>query len=339
MEKWDDSKHLRQESWIHPETGEKWCMNVLHVLAKQDSLWHYDDKMSVEVSPQYNNQKIINLAFYTTEVDPPPRFVHVQKNSVISPAGQILITLPKGGNDTRKVTVDIFFGRSIVQARAYNNSEPNNIFFTKLDHQIRKFRSTRSIYHVIFCVDRSSSMGAHSEPSPDSTSNFKATHNNRLGAAFQACHVFMRQAEQEKVNCKYSLVQFAGQSRVVFMRENFTSAQFTNQVTPITTSIGTDYASALTCITAHLVNETEENQTVIVFLSDGEDLGNQQQLNEKLSMLMKSFVDVSLHTVHIGTKGGILLKEMAAKGNGTFTPVGESLDELLRTFELLAAKL
>jgi len=233
-----------------------------------------------------------------------------------------------------------------VQAKAYNNSEPNKIFFTKLQGQIRKFRSTQSIHHIIFCVDCSGSMSKH-DLSPES-SNFKATHNNRLGAAFQACQVFMRQAEQEKVNCKYSLVRFAAQSAtgVVFMKENVASTQFTEKVTPIRPSSGTNYAAALSCILTHLMtppergSETEENQTMIVFLSDGEDLGNRQQLDEKLSLLMKSFMDVSLHTVHIGMAGGkILLQEMAAKGNGTFTPVGESLDDLLRTFELLAAKL
>jgi len=115
--------------------------------------------------------------------------------------------------------------------------------------KLEKFRNTRSSYHVIFCVDCSASMASLS-PCPEEGSSFKATHNNRLGAAFQACQIFMRQVEQEGLDCVYSLVQFASSkyTKAVIRKEHLSTDQFSAQLAASTPANGTNYASALKCI-------------------------------------------------------------------------------------------
>jgi len=79
---------------------------------------------------------------------------------------------------------------------------------------------------------------------------------------------------------------------------------------------------------------------VIIILGDGEDEYYIDSRNRAVRKLMSNQL-ITIHTVLVGTEkaGEDVLTDLAKRGEGTFTPVGGDLTELLSTFELLAAKL
>jgi len=205
-----------------------------------------------------------------------------------------------------------------------------------LDGHIRIFKPDQE-YHVIFVVDHSPSMG-NTDPSPN-LPKFSQNHNHRLGASLQACFAFIQKIQQQEgdFKCKYSLVRFNDTTNVVFERQTLSSDSFYDKIKSNKPhGRSTKYGQSLKKV-KDLIKTND--QTIVIFLSDGEDLGEPSERESQLRALLKR-QPVVVHTVHVGTdqKGKDVLNSMARTGNGCFIPVGDSIDTLLSTFELMAAR-
>jgi len=190
---------------------------------------------------------------------------------------------------------------------------------------------------------------ANTTPSPNADSWFSKSHKNRLGAVFQACSLFLSHREKYKPWNKdeetpdlYSMIKFSSKATVVFQNKSSISEQFLfDKVSKIQPEGKTYYQFALEAILSNdLIDTTRDCMNVILFLSDGEDLGTREAINTNLNKIMDLPCAVVLHTVLLGTsqEGKKLLEYMALRGGGQFFETGEGLAELLASFELIAAR-
>jgi len=155
--------------------------------------------------------------------------------------------------------VELFFGRSIIQARAFLREDPERILYTTLSDE---FEEKAHRYHVIFCVDTSSSM-KNTKPAPLSSSPFKKSHNNRLGAVFDACQTFLEARESVKPyqtfqeydpNDKYTLITFHRTAEIIFEKISVSPTVFHQKVIPLQPAKQTDYTAPLELILKKKLN-------------------------------------------------------------------------------------
>ncbi|KAF9016568.1 hypothetical protein BDZ89DRAFT_1075488 [Hymenopellis radicata] len=180
-------------------------------------------------------------------------------------------------------------------------------------------------FHVIFVIDRSSSMGCRDRlplPNTPVTAQIQRMANNRLGAVYSALYGFWTsrraavtgQAQGAAANRRdaYSVILFDHTTSTV-LANDFTSSpeDLLNTVSRYGTGGGTDFELALDAAkTVMRQHWSTERTPVVIFLSDGECSLPDAKVQDLCRASITLGKSLSLHTVSFGT-GPEVLRRMA----------------------------
>ncbi|RUS18258.1 hypothetical protein BC937DRAFT_88981 [Endogone sp. FLAS-F59071] len=189
-----------------------------------------------------------------------------------------------------------------------------------------------SDFHIIFAIDRSSSMTLKDMRPLRNTPVYRllaGTHNNRLGAVYDAINRFLEtrlttlrnratgaSMPSPAVNDKISLVLFNHSATTIYANRDLStgSAGFITQMSQHTASGGTSFAQAMNEVTNVCIQHHDPSRVpIIIFLSDGEDSCPQDQLQQLFDTSAQIGAKPFLTTVLFGTdtSGRDVLKAMA----------------------------
>ncbi|RUS20076.1 hypothetical protein BC937DRAFT_86413 [Endogone sp. FLAS-F59071] len=189
-----------------------------------------------------------------------------------------------------------------------------------------------SDFHIIFAIDRSGSMALCDMRPLQNTPVYRllaSTHNNRLGAVYDAINRFLEtrlttlrnratgaSMPSPAVNDKISLVLFNHSATTIYANRDLLtgSAGFITQMNQHTASGGTDFAHAMNEVTNVCIQHHDPSRVpIIIFLSDGEDSCPQVELQHLFDASAQIGAKPFLTTVLFGTdtSGRNVLKAMA----------------------------
>jgi Mg-chelatase subunit ChlD len=213
-------------------------------------------------------------------------------------------------------------------------------YVTDDGHYFSCDHSKNMVNHVIFVIDRSSSMGtADCRPT---LVKFSQSHANRLGSVYDAIVRFIRTRLAAGLKDSMSVVLFDTTATTAFECQDM-AENLTDQLLQYHPSGGTTYSCGIAEAEALLsraskIQAIQRKSPTVIFLSDGENFGgsNPVQLVKGMKQVEPKLV---FHTIKFGSSSySQILKDMASAGSGTFQV---SLDEvqLSKSFEGLARSL
>jgi len=306
---------------------------VFRLLTTADHDVGYNTGIEVTLSV-LPGQKVACLMFYETS-----KVIRFTTETMqIKLAGLVKVNIPLAKAKSL-IIVKIYFGRGERVAEAFFKDSPNQIFKAKLEGvQQRTFP-----YHSIFVLDYSGSMD-QVDMCPTQRI-FKEINDNRLGAVFEATSAFIKLRLNPPLVGKQvrnviqeicSLIKFDHSATVVLNKAPISENLIAHlKFTPCG---GTSYSKALSAVHDLLVPE-ERYTPLVIFLSDGEDSGDKENVLEMVDLMLVKNPTLTLHTIHVGSSSGgkSLLEEMANRGNGQFVATGSDVGKLVETFEILGS--
>ncbi|KAI9443812.1 hypothetical protein H4582DRAFT_1039790 [Lactarius indigo] len=171
-------------------------------------------------------------------------------------------------------------------------------------------------FHVIFVIDRSSSMSNHDrQPQSDAPATYRIRKkaNNRLGAVYSALYSFWsarhaavtgtsRQQATGARRDAYSIILFDDTAKNAVVND-FTSTpdQLLDSILDKTTGSGTNFAAAIEASKAIMIdNWSTERTPVMVFLSDGESSISDKAIVDLCRSAIQHGKPLSFHAVFFG---------------------------------------
>eukprot|EP00808_Paulinella_micropora_P015181 g14014.t1 len=178
--------------------------------------------------------------------------------------------------------------------------------------------SSEGVYHWVFAIDISGSMGT-SDITPKDTKTFR---QDRLGAVCEQVWSFI--VARAAMANRYSLVAFDDTSQVVFSGEKF-SQDLGEYFCVLAPRNNTDFSKPFQEITKLLATpgikgfKDQITGTKILFLSDGEG-GDPGQVVETM---MQKYPGIRIRTLKFGTdqSGNDVLKSIAKRGKDVFIDI------------------
>ncbi|CAG8768884.1 8977_t:CDS:1, partial [Ambispora leptoticha] len=142
------------------------------------------------------------------------------------------------------------------------SNPPENIGYISIDgHHFSCENPTINVgdFHIVFVVDRSSSMGSNDcRPfcSKSQTSHLKLSHNNRLGAVYDAIYTFIETRKNSRKATRVglsavdrdiaSLILFARKATIVFENSGLSDTdELLNKMMKFTVTGGTSYCKGI----------------------------------------------------------------------------------------------
>ncbi|CAG8457983.1 16888_t:CDS:2 [Funneliformis caledonium] len=194
----------------------------------------------------------------------------------------------------------------------------------------------RPAFHVIFVMDRGGSMGASDITPQNNSRNYnylRTSHNNRLGAAYDAVCSFMETrlhtyqqsvgspliAKQDMV----SLVIFDDKVDVAFENKSLdVNLLFDKMLEYKATKGRSDYIVAINKVDELVTKHFDAKRlNVVIFLSDGEvELPTLNNLDSVCKRNAERGSSLYLYTVHIGPDTGHYTLEMMSDVAKTYNP-------------------
>eukprot|EP00698_Gefionella_okellyi_P021129 TRINITY_DN6757_c0_g1_i2.p1 TRINITY_DN6757_c0_g1~~TRINITY_DN6757_c0_g1_i2.p1 ORF type:complete len:2398 (+),score=351.14 TRINITY_DN6757_c0_g1_i2:352-7545(+) len=172
-----------------------------------------------------------------------------------------------------------------------------------------------SQYHIIFCMDFSGSMsGTDHRPS---LARIARTHNNRLGAVYNAAHSFIQTRLAASATDVVSMVLFDNTAAVAFQHQQL-STTLLDIMLQYTPQGSTNFSAGLDMCDQVLLHYGQEKYTpIVIFLSDGGDCSSDRQLSVQRLMQNHGSRGLTIHCIAFG--GGAdarTLHEVSSLGNG-----------------------
>lgn len=194
-------------------------------------------------------------------------------------------------------------------------------------------------HHVIFTIDRSSSMG--NKDIIPTLAKFN-NHRCRLGCVYEAILRFIQVRLRTISYDSVSVVLFDKRADVAVEMEDMQEA-VVDRLLPYYTGKGTAYSSGLDAAEKIMMKGAKHHSVnvkkpVVIFLSDG---GNLRGMDPRhcVDQMKRTDPRMTLHTIMFGTNPTMnVLIEMAKKGGGNFEQTLNEI-QLARSFENLATSL
>ena len=210
----------------------------------------------------------------------------------------------------------------------------------KLYEDLRgKESMSSSSYHVIFLIDKSSSMGARDAIPSATFSNLG--YGNRLGCAFEACDSFVRMRDNAGASDLISLVLFDDGVEPELMSQRLRADMITDLLKYKRWGMGgTSFDGALEKAVSITRRDSSGIPALVMFLTDGCDGGNAARASQAISDLYGN-PNVSMKAIGFGTGCNVLHLRALMAGmheRGEYLAAIDGV-QLVESFEAAAAEL
>jgi len=350
---YEEGKHREdKKTTLQDKTG-NWCKDVLDIFVSKGQ---EVDESKVEVrtyKPQAANQRFMSLSLFIT---PLSKVTYVDEPSV-KKLGDIIIDMTDiSGGLNRSVEVRMSFGKTEIQVTAIESTSQNLYKASlKFDSSLLDYTGpTPKNYHIIFINDTSGSMAIQgAKPSLS-----WMIHQNNLGALYEACHSFL----ETRAGCKdiVSCILYNDKAVTHFQHQPVDPEALTREMMKVAADGNTHFGNAMKQLEVLLDSSPITHIPVAIFMTDGlcGDDGATETLRNIMtkhgpsgltfhSVLFHSvlFHSVLFHSVLFnivaseGESPETLLKLMAEIGNGTMNFSKITLEDMKKTYMVLAALL
>nr|CAG4715085.1 unnamed protein product [Naegleria fowleri] len=283
---------------------------------------------------QRANQQAMKLVFYATKL----KSLKVVDETKCRKIGQIIVDMKDTtGGLNRVVVVKMYFGRSETKVEALEKTSGkvysatikyDGEIFVSEDSSVPEEEHAESMNHIIFANDISGSMScSDATPSKDF---LRRSHNNRVGALYEACYEFIAQRESSQDIC--SCILHHHDSILIYEKQPISTSLVKHYMMKYNAGGGNNFKNVFLRVGEVLAHNDHSNyKPIVLFMTDGvwHDDGGTQVLEG----LMQKYPDLVVHVICLGNEiNKELMQRFATIGRGTFSVSGINLGELKSTY-------
>ncbi|EFC46700.1 chaperone protein [Naegleria gruberi] len=329
----DDSlistRRMRMTYGVKAQKGSEEIFDTF-VIANQEL--EVDQGISREYKVQRANQQAMKIIIYSTKLKSITKVDETKCHKI----GEIQVHMTDmtGGMD-RIVKVTMYFGRSETRVTAIEkNTGIEYSALIKYDGEL--FSHGESIadtppvqpHHLIFANDVSGSMWARD--ALPTMSLLKTSHNNRVGALYEACYAFLE--TRKETSDISSCILHNHDSIIIYDKKPATPSLVSDYMMKYNADGGNNFLKVFETVEQVLKSSNnEEFKPIVFFMTDG--AWHDDGAPAYLEGLMLRYPDLTVHVINLGSSINFELMNRIAKiGRGTISTSGMSAVELKSTY-------